>query len=96
MTFWRRLRNFTHRASFTQRASWGWTLFAILLALGAPAGRAQNLNWEGQTGAFVTPFAYTPVLHLREASDFPLLVFTTRMVVMCSEGSTKCRAPSGS
>lgn len=25
----------------------------------APAVHAQNLNWEGQTGAFVTPFAYT-------------------------------------
>jgi len=59
MTFWRRLRNFTHRASFTQRASWGWSLFAILVAFSAPAGQAQNLNWEGQTGAFVTPFAYT-------------------------------------
>jgi hypothetical protein len=25
----------------------------------APISKAQNLNWEGQTGAFVTPFAYT-------------------------------------
>ena len=31
----------------------------LLLALAAPVTRAQNLNWEGQTGAFVTPFAYT-------------------------------------
>lgn len=29
---------------------------ALLLA---PISRAQDLNWEGQTGAFVTPFAYT-------------------------------------
>lgn len=40
----------------------------ILILAGIPAlslfgwtatTRAQNLNWEGQTGAFVTPFAYT-------------------------------------
>jgi hypothetical protein len=31
----------------------------LLLALAAPITHAQNLNWEGQTGAFVTPFAYT-------------------------------------
>jgi len=31
---------------------------ALLLALSSSAF-AQGLNWEGQTGAFVTPFAYT-------------------------------------
>jgi hypothetical protein len=31
----------------------------LLFALAAPIAHAQNLNWEGQTGAFVTPFAYT-------------------------------------
>jgi len=30
----------------------------LILALAAPITHAQNLNWEGQTGAFVTPFAY--------------------------------------
>lgn len=59
MTFWRRLGNFTHRTSFKERGCWGWSLLAILVAFSAPAVRAQNLNWEGQTGAFVTPFAYT-------------------------------------
>ena len=59
MMFWRICRCFSQRASFTQRASWGWILLLACLALIAPAGRAQNLNWEGQTGAFVTPFAYT-------------------------------------
>src|SRR5208337_3144070 len=34
-------------------------LLTILFAVAAPAGHGQNLNWEGQTGAFVTPFAYT-------------------------------------
>lgn len=32
---------------------------AMVLFLLATTTRAQNLNWEGQTGAFVTPFAYT-------------------------------------
>lgn len=31
---------------------------ALLIALSAGA-MAQGLNWEGQTGAFITPFAYT-------------------------------------
>ena len=31
----------------------------VMTAVSAQAVRAQNLNWEGQTGAFVTPFAYT-------------------------------------
>jgi hypothetical protein len=33
-------------------------LFAALHA-GAPVASAQSLNWEGQTGVFVTPLAYT-------------------------------------
>jgi hypothetical protein len=32
---------------------------ALTFFLTAPGSEAQNLNWEGQTGAFVTPFAYT-------------------------------------
>ncbi len=59
MMIWRVLGFFTRRAAFARRASWGWSLLAIILALVAPVVRAQNLNWEGQTGAFVTPFAYT-------------------------------------
>ncbi|HXX20528.1 MAG TPA: DUF3034 family protein [Candidatus Acidoferrum sp.] len=31
----------------------------LMLVLPVRTVRAQNLNWEGQTGAFVTPFAYT-------------------------------------
>lgn len=34
-------------------------LIAAALVLGASSSFAQSLNWEGQTGAFVTPFAYT-------------------------------------
>ena len=52
----------TYRAE-SRRPYWGarsWiaTTAFIYLVL-APAAFAQNLNWEGQTGAFVTPFAYT-------------------------------------
>jgi hypothetical protein len=31
----------------------------LIVSLMASTTHAQNLNWEGQTGAFVTPFAYT-------------------------------------
>lgn len=34
-------------------------IFAAFLFLPSLAVRAQGINWEGQTGAFVTPFAYT-------------------------------------
>lgn len=34
-------------------------LIAVVLLAGATSVLAQSLNWEGQTGAFVTPFAYT-------------------------------------
>ena len=59
MTFWRKLGTFTRYASFSQHVAWTWSVLAIFLALVAPHTQAQNLNWEGQTGAFVTPFAYT-------------------------------------
>ena len=59
MTFRYKLRYCSRQIAFAQRASWGWNLFVIVLTLIAPAAHAQNLNWEGQTGAFVTPFAYT-------------------------------------
>jgi len=44
-------------ASLAQRISWGCSLLLVFLI--SVTGHAQNLNWEGQTGAFVTPFAYT-------------------------------------
>ena len=44
-------------ASLAQRISWGCSLLFVFLI--SVTGHAQNLNWEGQTGAFVTPFAYT-------------------------------------
>jgi hypothetical protein len=34
-------------------------LIVAAFVLGASSAFAQGLNWEGQTGAFVTPFAYT-------------------------------------
>ncbi len=43
----------------TQDAGWSWIILAIFLSFVAPFGHTQDLNWEGQTGAFVTPFAYT-------------------------------------
>src|SRR5258708_28028485 len=61
MNLWHMLRYFTRRTAFAQRARWGWSLLAAFIPLVAPVGHAQNLNWEGQTGAFVTPFAYTSV-----------------------------------
>jgi hypothetical protein len=45
--------------SFRRAAGRNWSILAIFLTMAAPYGHAQNLNWEGQTGAFVTPFAYT-------------------------------------
>lgn len=49
------------RLTNTRRLGWPVQLVvAIVVAfvLAAPAARAQSLNWEGQTGAFITPFAY--------------------------------------
>jgi len=38
----------------------GCIAFAVLLALTAPmTTKAQNIGWEGETGVFVTPLAYT-------------------------------------
>jgi hypothetical protein len=59
VTFSRKLRNIIHHASFTRRAGWLSCLLISLVALAAPHARGQSLNWEGQTGAFVSPFAYT-------------------------------------
>src|SRR5208337_4031988 len=55
MTLLPMLRYFTRRASSAQHLSRPWSLLVIFLASVAPA---QKLNWEGQIGAFVTPFAY--------------------------------------
>ena len=55
----RMLEHPARHASFAQRTSWCWSLLVVFLIWVAAAGHAQNLNWEGQTGAFVTPFAYT-------------------------------------
>ena len=43
----------------TQRKIMICVLISTLVALAPRLSGAQNLNWEGQTGAFVTPFAYT-------------------------------------
>jgi hypothetical protein len=59
MTSLRLLEHSARHASFAQRTSWRWSLLVVFLISVAAAGHAQNLNWEGQTGAFVTPFAYT-------------------------------------
>src|SRR5208283_1513300 len=58
MTICWTLRFFNRQASFVRRASWDWSLLVIFLISTAPVGHAQRLNWEGQTGAFITPFAY--------------------------------------
>jgi len=58
MLFRLMLRYFARHYSFA-RASCGWGLLTMFLIAVAPAGQAQSLNWEGQTGAFITPFAYT-------------------------------------
>jgi hypothetical protein len=55
----RKLRSFTEFNRFTQRIAYSCSLAIILAAIAAPVTRAQNLNWDGQTGALVTPFAYT-------------------------------------
>ena len=59
MTSLRMLEYPARPASFAQRTSWCCTLLVVFLISVTAAGHAQNLNWEGQTGAFVTPFAYT-------------------------------------
>ena len=57
--FLRMLERPARPASVAKRTSWCCSLLAAFLISVAAAGHAQNLNWEGQTGAFVTPFAYT-------------------------------------
>src|SRR5271165_2036323 len=59
MTLFCRFRYFACHPQLTKRASWVWSLLAIFLTSVATVGHAQSLNWEGQTGAFITPFAYT-------------------------------------
>jgi hypothetical protein len=59
MTSLRMLEHPARHASFAQRTSWCCSLLVVFLISVAAAGHAQNLNWEGQTGALVTPFAYT-------------------------------------
>ena len=59
MTFLPMLEHSAGHGSFAQRTSWYWSLLVVFLISVAAAGHAQNLNWEGQTGALVTAFAYT-------------------------------------
>lgn len=47
------------RGAWTQHKIVICVLIAALVALAPRLSSAQNLNWEGQTGALVTPFAYT-------------------------------------
>ena len=92
MTLRRMLRYFTRCAQFAQHIGWGWCLLAVFLASVAPAGHGQDLNWEGQTGAFVTPFAYTSP---SPAGGFglPAVAFSlSQRRRRCSEVSTKSRA----
>jgi len=58
MTSLRMLEHPARPASFAQRTSWCCSFMVAVPSSVAAAGHAQNLNWEGQTGAFVTPFAY--------------------------------------
>jgi hypothetical protein len=51
---------FIHRHSLSRRLGGARAFFLIaLMTLFASSAIAQGLNWEGQTGAFATPFAYT-------------------------------------
>ena len=59
MTSLRMLEHPARPASFAQRTSRCCSFMVAFLISVAAAGHAQDLNWEGQTGAFVTPFAYT-------------------------------------
>jgi hypothetical protein len=36
-----------------------WSVPVVAMAVWAGAARAQSLNWDGQTGIFITPLAYT-------------------------------------
>jgi len=46
------------RESSRDRKRWWLLPLGVFLSVAWPVA-AQSLNWEGQTGAFVTPFAYT-------------------------------------
>ncbi len=59
MKFLRTLEPRASHGSFARRTNWRCSLLIVFLISVAAAGHAQSLNWEGQTGAFVTPFAYT-------------------------------------
>jgi hypothetical protein len=48
----------TYHFSFNRNRSNGMRILALALA-GLGIASAQSLNWEGQTGVFVTPLAYT-------------------------------------
>ena len=58
-TLWGKLRNIYQRDRWSQFRKGAYAILTVLAALGAPLSFAQNLNWEGQTGALLTPFAYT-------------------------------------
>jgi hypothetical protein len=45
--------------SVSLRALFSLLSLSILLAVFSSSAAGQGLNWEGQTGAFITPFAYT-------------------------------------
>jgi hypothetical protein len=51
-----RIHSTNRQAAATHAALLAFTLF---LVAGSGAASAQSLNWEGQTGVFVTPLAYT-------------------------------------
>jgi len=58
---WQSIQSQSPRLTKTRPLGWPVQLVAALVVafvLAAPAARAQSLNWEGQTGAFITPFAY--------------------------------------
>ena len=63
--------------SFRNGICVGVLLGSLLFTL-TPTAKAQ-LNWEGQTGAFATPFAYWP-LRSRGKSGIPRWHFTTSRV----------------
>jgi len=50
------LRTQIHR---TRRPATAFLVVALLILSGSMTVSAQSLNWEGQTGVFVTPLAYT-------------------------------------
>src|SRR6267143_109641 len=59
------MRNRSHLDQVAPCAGKFWTILAVVLAVvllpsvGGDTAFAQSLNWEGQTGVFVTPLAYS-------------------------------------